>query len=184
MGQLPLPSREADRPARERTKAGRLRRATRWLGAPAQVWLGTRTIRDGATFAGEMAASVRLQPHRDRRFHVSNDGTFDLVATAFSYGIPVPELERRLAASRRQTGLASYALGGAGVVLFLLWLIAVLNTELTAGRILVAVEFLPLCAMCVLLGFYQGLVNFQIRSGRAASWRDFLLTERDFWPRP
>jgi hypothetical protein len=70
-----------------------------------------------------------------------------------------------------------------GVVLFLLWLITVLNTELTPGRVLVAVEFLPLCTMCVLLGFYQGLVNFQIRSGRAASWRDFLLAERDFWPR-
>ncbi|MBV9249704.1 MAG: hypothetical protein JO227_10735, partial [Acetobacteraceae bacterium] len=142
------------------------------------------TIREAAAFAGDMAASLRLQPHRDRRFHVSKDGTFDLVTTAFSYGVSTPELEQRLAARRRQTGLAAYALGGAGVVLFLLWLIAVLNTELTAGRVLVAVEFRPLCAMCVLLGFYQGLVNFQIRSGRAASWRDFLLTERDFWPRP
>jgi hypothetical protein len=49
--------------------------------------------------------------------------------------------------------------------------------------VLLAFDFLPLCLLFVLLAFYQALVNFQIRVGRTAGWREFLTTENGFWPR-
>ena len=32
------------------------------------------------------------------------------------------------------------------------------------------------------LAFYNALINFQIRSGRRATWREYLLTNRGFLP--
>jgi hypothetical protein len=154
------------------------------LAAPAGFWIGTRTIRDGAAFAGELADRMRTPPSRDRRFHLGTDGNFDLRATGFSYGLSELELRRRLTSRRRQTALTAYLLAAMGAVLLVLWLVQVVHTELTAGRVVLGVEFLPAALMCVLGGFYQALINYQIRAGRAASWREFLTTDTGFWPSP
>jgi hypothetical protein len=45
-----------------------------------------------------------------------------------------------------------------------------------------ALEFLPFCALFYLLAFYNALLNFQMRIGRAASWREYLATSEPFWP--
>ena len=154
-----------------------------WLSAAPVQWMGVTSIRAGASFIGALADHVRPQPRRDPRFRTAERNVFDLQATAFSFGISVVELERRLDARRRQTGCAAYALAGLGVVFFLGWLVKILNTPVTGGRLLLALDFLPLCLLFALLAFYQALVNFQIRVGRTADWREFLTTEDGFWPR-
>jgi len=53
----------------------------------------------------------------------------------------------------------------------------------TAMRVVLAVEFLPFCALFFLLAFYNALLNFQIRIGRTASWREYLSTKEPFLPR-
>jgi hypothetical protein len=63
------------------------------------------------------------------------------------------------------------------------WVREALSSPWTAARIALALEFLPFCALFFLLAFYHALLNFQIRIGRAASWREYLATSEPFWPR-
>ncbi len=195
MGQIPLspldapqdpphsPTGVAPRPKR-RSTFRRVFRGIGWLGSSPVQWMGVRSIRGGAAFIGDLAARVRAPPRRDSRFKTEEDGAFDLRAMAWSYGLTEAELQRRLAGRRRHTALAAYTMAGLSVAFFGAWLLKVLLTPMTGGRLLLAFDFLPLCLLFVLLAFYQALVNFQIRAGRTADWREYLTTEDGFWPRP
>jgi hypothetical protein len=162
------------------------RRAVRgvgWLSASPVQWFGHRSVRRGATFIGDLVNRIRTPAQRDLGFKTAERGAFDLHATAWRLGLTVAELRKRLDGRRRQTALAAYTMAALGVVFFSAWLLKVLHTPTASGRMLLAFDFLPLCLLFVLLAFYQALVNFQIRVGRAASWREYLTTEDDFWPR-
>jgi len=130
----------------------------------------------------DLSATVRGS-RRDRRFRTSGDGGFDLDSTAFLYGISVPELERRLKVRRRQTALIAYATFALACIFLIAWVCEALSSLWTAARIALALKFLPFCALFFLLAFYHALLNFQIRIGRAASWREYLATSEPFWPR-
>jgi glucan phosphoethanolaminetransferase (alkaline phosphatase superfamily) len=95
----------------------------------------------------------------------------------------VPELERRLKIRRRQTALIAYATFVLASIFLAAWVCEALSSPWTAARVALALEFLPFCALFFLLAFYNALLNFQIRIGRAASWREFLATSEPFWPR-
>jgi hypothetical protein len=174
---------QAASPPKRRSMFVTVFRGVGWLGSSPVHWMGIKSIRGGASFIGDMAALVRACPAHDPRFKTAEEGRFDLRATAFSLGMTVAELQRRLAARRRQTALTAYALGALGAALFVSWGFKVVATPVLAGRLLLAFDFLPLCFLFVLLAFYQALVNFQIRLGRAAGWREYLTTENGFWPR-
>jgi hypothetical protein len=87
-----------------------------------------------------------------------------------------------LAARQRQTARIAYAALALGCLFLAGWIWHALSSPLTATRIASALYFLPFCAVCFLLAFYNALLNFQIRSGRLASWREYLRTPDDFWP--
>jgi hypothetical protein len=107
---------------------------------------------------------------------------FDMQATAFSYGVSVHQLEAMLAARRRQTALIAYAALAFGGLFVVGWIWHALSSPWTATRITSALYFLPFCAVFFLMAFYNALLNFQIRSGRLASWREYLATPAGFWP--
>ena len=77
----------------------------------------------------------------------------------------------------------AYLLGALGLVAFMAWFLKVIATPMAAGRLVLAVDFLPLCILFVLLAFYQALVNYQARVGRTAGWREYITTNQGFWPR-
>jgi hypothetical protein len=168
---------------RRRSIFGQVIRGIGWLASSPVHWLGVATIRRGGTFIGDLAERLRPRPRRDPRFRTTERGVFDLGATAWSLGVSVVELRHRLDARRRQTAVAAYLLAGLGVAFFLGWLLQVLHTPMTHGRMLLAFDFLPLCLLFVLLAFHQALVNFQIRVGRTAGWREYLTADDGFWPR-
>ena len=146
-------------------------------------WAGRRGISRGASFIRHLSVTFRSGSRRDRRFRTSEDGGFDLKATAFLYSISVSELERRLKVRRRQTALIAYATFALACIFLTAWVCEALSSPWTAGRIVLALEFLPFCALFFLLAFYNALLNFQIRIGRAASWREYLATSEPFCPR-
>jgi hypothetical protein len=145
--------------------------------------MGVQHIRRGASFIGDLSDRIRVRSGRDRRFKTAELGAFDLQATAFSYGISLDELQRRLLMRRKQTALTAYLMGSLGLTFLGAWFIKLLLTPMTGARLILAFDFLPLCLLFVLVAFYQALLNFQVRIGRAASWREYLTTERGFWPR-
>jgi hypothetical protein len=144
--------------------------------------MGVQNIRRGASFIGDLSGRIRTHSERDSRFKTVELGVFDLQATAFSYGISVNELERRLLARRKQTALAAYLMGGLGLAFLVTWFVKVLLIPPTGARLMLAFDFLPLCVLFELVAFYQALLNFQVRIGRSAGWWEYLTTERGFWP--
>ncbi len=154
-----------------------------WLMAAPGAWFGAGAISDGGSAIGGLSAAARSRAKRDRRFKTADRGVFDLEATAFSYGVSVSALEARLAARRRQTMLLAYAFFGIGFVFLAGWLWSALMAPFTGGRLLAAIEFLPFCGVFFLMAFYNALINFQIRTGRTVSWREYLTTEEAFFPR-
>ena len=169
---------------RRRGMVRRLFRGVKWVAATPVQWLGMKPIRDGATLVSGLAGRVRARPNRDPRFRTGDDGRFDRRATAFSYGVSEQELEDRLRSRQRQPAIAAFGLFGLGVLFFAAWMLRVLGTAGAGARLLLAIDFLPFCLLFVLLGFCQSLINFQIRIGRSAGWREYLTTEAGFWPRP
>jgi hypothetical protein len=158
-------------------------RSIGWLCSGPVDWAGLRGISRCASLIRHLSVTVRSGSRAGRRFRTSGDGGFDLNATAFLYGISVPELERRLKVRRRQTALIAYATFALACIFLTAWVCEALSLPWTAARISLALEFLPFCALFFLLAFYHALLNFQIRIGRAASWREYLATSEPFWPR-
>jgi hypothetical protein len=144
--------------------------------------MGVQNIRRGASFIGNLSQRICTRPERDHRFRIADLGEFDLRATAFSYGISADELQRRLRARRKQTALTAYLMGGLGLAFLVAWFVKILLTPATGTRLILGFDFLPLCLLFELVAFYQALLNFQIRAGRTAGWREYLTTERGFWP--
>jgi hypothetical protein len=145
--------------------------------------MGWRTISGGATLVARLYAAVRADGRRDRRFRTGEGKAFDLAGTAFAYGISVKDLERRLAVRRRQTAALAYAMFGLACMFVLAWVSVALRVVSDGGRAVLLLQFIPFCALFYLMSFYQALLNFQIRTGRAAGWREYLSTEEEFLPR-
>lgn len=186
MAPIPLaplrPSKPGDRDQRKdgKRRPGRIRRSMKYVVSPFGAWVGAGAIRSSAEMVGAAVREARAAAKRDPRFMTFPDGRFDYEATAFLFGISVHELQCRLSARRRQTAYLAYGCLAAALVSFGLWISRAFGaTPVSTMYTLNAFSF---GAICMLAAFYQALVNFQLRSARAASWREFLLTEQDFWP--
>jgi hypothetical protein len=168
---------------KRRSLFGRVFRGIGWLSAGPVDWVGLRGISRGASFIGNLTVTLRAGAQRDPRFRASECGGYDPEATAFLHGISLFELERRLKVRRRQTARIAYATFALGCIFLTAWICEALLSPWTAMRVVLAVEFLPFCALFFLLAFYNALLNFQIRIGRTASWREYLSTKEPFLPR-
>jgi hypothetical protein len=170
----------------ETKKLSALRRAfrpIRWLASGPGDWFGRKSVSAGAHMVGNLWSQTRKSPQRNSRFKVDDGGEFDLKATAFSYGTSVEALHTRLSQRRRLTMLVSYGALSIAVLSIIFWIHAAIDQAYTLARIITAIEFLPFIGLSVLLAFYNALLNFQIRSCRFAGWREFLSTEKGFFPR-
>ena len=169
-------------PRRRRSLFGRVVRGAGWLGRAPGEWAGRSRIVRSASFIGGLAQTLRSGPRPDTRFKTEEDGSFDLRATAFSFSLSVREVEARLAARRRQTALTAYGAFALAWIFLLMWMWQALWSPWTTARIASMIYFLPFCALFFLLAFYNALLNFQVRTGRTATWREYLVTREPFWP--
>jgi hypothetical protein len=168
---------------RRRSLFGRVFRGIGWLSAGPADWLGPRGISRGASFIRDLTIALRAGSRRDPCLRASEQCGHDLEATAFLHGISLFELERRLRVRQRQTARIAYATFALGCMFLTAWLCEALVSPWTATRIVLALDFLPFCALFFLLAFYNALLNFQLRIGRSAGWREYLSTDKSFWPR-
>jgi hypothetical protein len=178
----PGPRGSADKEKR-RSLIGRMFRGIGWVLAGPVDWVGLRVLSRGASLIRILSNGLGSGSRRDPRFRTSEDRSFDLEATVFLRGISVFELKERLVVRRRQTAQIAYMTFVLGCLSLLAWVREAMLSVWTAGRVVLAVEFLPFCALFFLVAFYNALLNFQIRTGRTASWREYLATSEPFWPR-
>ncbi|GAB2295011.1 hypothetical protein Dimus_029199 [Dionaea muscipula] len=97
--------------------------------------MGWRTISGGATLIGRLYQGIGARARRDKRFRTEDDRTFDLVGTAFAYGISIEDLERRLAARRRQTAALAYSMFGLACLFVLAWVCVALRVANGAAQL-------------------------------------------------
>jgi hypothetical protein len=167
-----------------RRKAGSIRRTLgrllNFMMMPVKSFPGEEVAKGGRLISG-LVESVKRRPRSRGGFRFHEDGSFDLVATAFSLGMNVHELEIRLDEKRSQSARNAYLCFGLGWVSFGAWLWRAATMPWTVGHILPAVEFAPFCVIFFLVAFQCGLLNYQIRMRRSASAWDYLTAEA-FWP--
>ena len=169
-------------PSRKPSLFGRLWRGTRFVASSPIATIGVGEVKQGARFIRGLTEVVRTGPRPDRRLRAHADRTLDLLATAFSHGLSVAELEQRLAARRRQTAKAAYFAFALAWGFLGLWLYQALRTPWSYARVISAVEFLPFCAAFFLLAFRNAWLNWQLRTRRLGSAADYLRASEPFWP--
>jgi hypothetical protein len=169
---------------RKRSLIRRVMRPAGWFAVGLADWFGRKTVVTGAGLIGDAWNGVRQTPQRDKRFKVDESGGFDLPATAFSFGMSVEALERRLEQRRRVTCMFSYGGLFIAVLSLIFWIHSALNQPYTLARAMMVWEFLPFVGLSLLFAFHSALLNFQIRVRRCSNWRQFLSTEKEaFFPR-
>jgi hypothetical protein len=161
----------------------RMFRGLGWLSAGPVEWAGLRGISRSASLIGELSAIMRSASRRDRDLGPNREGGVDLNAATLCDGLSAAELERHWKVRRRQTALTAYATFALGCLFLLAWVYEASSLPWIAPRLVLALKSLPFCALFFLLAFYHALLNFQIRVGHLASWREYLLCSEPFWPR-
>jgi hypothetical protein len=145
--------------------------------------VGFQEISEGQRFVGGLWGLLRRGAPADTRLKTDRDGSFDLLATAFSYGMSVEALVERLRFRQGQTARAAYAMFGLGSVSLVLWIYGALHMRMSSARLFSALEFLPFCTLFFLLAFKSAWMNWQLRTRRLGSPVAFLTTTEPFLPR-
>ena len=138
-------------------------------------------VRKGARTIGLLTEAIRSGPMRDRRVRVEEDGALDVPAMAFLAGRSEVEVVQMLRNRRRQSKIAvySYLVGGFGFVLIWVYEALLQPAYANLGYILALVAF---CAVFFLAAFYNALINWQARTMRLGTAREFLTTTDTWWP--
>lgn len=138
-------------------------------------------IAEGASAIGDLAARIRHGPGADPRVRIRDDRTLDLHETAFNARVPVSQVETMLWNRQQQTAKATYYYVLGAIGFFGLWVCEALSTPAYA-RVPYVVILMMICGLFVLSAFYNALLNWQIRTLRLGTWREFLSTEESWWP--
>ena len=142
---------------------------------------GAKNIADGARTIRWLAEAVKAGPQPDGRIRTGEDRRIDLEAIAFLSGASKAEVERQLANRRRQTAWATrcYLAGGCGFLLLWFWQALVTPAYASPSYVL---GLLALCAVFFLSAFHNVLVNWQARTRRLGTAREFLHASETWWP--
>lgn len=161
-------------------KAGLWRTLGFLLSGPVAAF-GARNIVEGAHTINTLADTIKAGPQPDGRIRTGEDRTLDLAAIAFLSGSSEAEVERQLANRRRQTTLAArcYLAGGCGFLMLWFWQALISPAYASLSYVL---GLLALCAMFFLSAFYNALVNWQARTRRLGTAREFLHAPETWWP--
>lgn len=137
---------------------------------------------EGVKLIGSLAKLQREHRRKTETFPLDGDGNFDLRALAFFNGRSVSELEALLWRRRKTTARAAYLAFGLGWLCFIAWVWRAIVVPWSASSWVQALEFLPFLVFFFLAAFWCGLMNFQIRTRRLATAKEYLCTREVFWP--
>ena len=159
------------------------------------IWRGTKStsrtlfatfpieqIRENARLIGDLAGLLRRHPENKPRVFRTGDGSIDLQATSFDFGLSPEVLEVRIASRRRQTARLAYVSFVLGCVFVVLWMHRALTSRFGGPHIMGALLFVPFCAIFFLVAFRNAHVNWQLRTGHFGSASDYLRSAQRFWP--
>ena len=150
------------------------------LGGPVAA-VGVRHISDAARFIRGQTRRLGAAPPRDWRILAREDGALDLRTTALLFGTTEAGIERMLRTRRRQTARATayYLAGSLGFLALWLWEAALTPSAVSLSYL---AALLATCVVFFLFAFKNALMNWQARSRRLGTVREFLATDDRWWP--
>lgn len=157
------------------------RRTARFVAEPFRVQASE--VGEGWAIIEELWHAIRLRRHRTRPIRLDAEGRFDTTAMAWDALVTQAEIERQLDNRRRETrkNAAGYLLGGISVLAF--WLYEIATKGIPGMNPLDVALFLAAVASLFALAFHNAFVNWQVRTRRLGSVRQFFTTEETWWPR-
>ena len=173
-------SQPAQRPAEPRRPRGLWRALAYLLGGPVAAF-GAKNVLESARTIEGLAETIKAGPGPDRRVRLDENGTFDVRAMAFLAGTSAYGLETMLAKRRRQTARATKVYLFGGVCFLAFWLYEALTAPIFASLPYV-LGLIAFCAVFFLSAFHNALINWQIRTSRLGSAREFLNAGETWWP--
>ena len=177
------------RPVGKNTKDApdKAKRRTLWRGirlvvsAPAACF-GGKQIRENAEYIGDLAQMIRTGPGTDPRVRLSKDRSLDVLSMSWNAQVPPSEIERQLDNRRKQSARSTLCYL-TGALLFLVVGFYHAAAALPASPSLSYVVGMgAICSCFFLLAFYHALVNWQIRTRRLGTAREFLYADESWWP--
>ena len=140
-----------------------------------------RQVAEGAQTISRLVDVIKAGPQADPRIRVTNDRSLDLPAIAFLAGTSHSEIQRQLWNRRRQSAIATYCYLAGGIGFLGLWTFEALLQPFYASLSYI-LGLIALCAVFFLSAFYNALINWQARTLRLGTAREFLATEDSWWP--
>ena len=151
------------------------------MSAPAACF-GGKQIRENAGYIGDLVQLIRTEPGKDLRLRLSKDRNLDVLSMAWDAQVLPSEIERQLDNRRKQSARSTLCYL-TGAVLFLVVGFYHAAAALPASpSLLYVVGMGAICSCFFLLAFYHALVNWQIRTRRLGTAREFLHADESWWP--
>lgn len=157
------------------------RRSVRFVAEPFRVQASE--VGEGWAFIEALWRGIRFNRRRTRPIRLDTDGRFDTIVMARDALVTQAEIERQLDNRRRETrgNAIAYLLGGAAVLAF--WLYEIATQGISGINPLDVALFLAVVGCLFALAFHNAFLNWQVRTRRLGSVRQFFSTEESWWPR-
>ncbi len=151
------------------------------LGAPIAC-IGVEQIAENARLIRRLAQTIRNGPGPDPMVWVKPDRTLDVAVMSWEAQVPVAEIERLLANRRRQSRQATWSYLAGGTVFVVLGFIHAASLLPALPTLLYALSTAAICCCFFLMAFYNALINWQVRTRRLGTAREFLDTDETWRP--
>ena len=142
---------------------------------------GTKNIVEGARTIGSLADRIKAGPAPDRRVRTDDERYLDMQATAFLAGTSASGLDRLLANRRRQSARATKCYLAGGIGFFAFWFYEAFVSPVYASLPYV-LGLIALCSVFFLSAFHNALINWQVRTRRLGTAREFFNANETWWP--
>jgi len=151
------------------------------LGAPIAC-IGVEQIAENARLIRGLAQTIRNGPGPDPMVWVKPDRTLDVAVMSWEAQVPVAEIERLLANRQRQSRQATWSYLAGGSVFVVLGFIHAATLLPALPTLLYALSTVAICCCFLLMAFYNALINWQVRTRRLGTAREFLDTDETWRP--
>ncbi len=168
--------------APDKPKRRTLWRGVRFVMSAPVACFGVKQIRENAGYIGDLVQMIRTGPVTDSRVRLSKGRSLDVLSIAWDARVSPSEIERQLDNRRKQSARSTLCYF-TGAVLFLMVGFYHAAAALPAAPSLSYVVGMgAICSCFFLLAFYHALVNWQIRTRRLGTAREFLHADESWWP--
>ena len=151
------------------------------LGAPIAC-IGVDQIAENARLIQGLAQTIRTGPGPDPMVRVRPDRTLDMSEMSWEAQVPVAEIERLLANRRRQSRQATWGYLSGGAVFVVMGFIHAASILPAMPTLLYALSTAAICCCFFLMAFYNALINWQVRTRRLGTAREFLNADETWRP--